>query len=79
MAGLGGRVLLDYDLGDAVAVTQVDKGHCAEVAHLLHPTGEGYCFIDVAASQTAASVSSVHSVLYLYLFYFRFFCASVYD
>ena len=38
---LGGRVLVDYQLRDAVAVTDVDEGHCAEVAHFLHPTREG--------------------------------------
>ena len=68
LASLSGRVLLDYNLGDTIAVAQVDKGHCTEVAHLLHPTGEGYCFIDVAASQTAASVSSVHSCICYFCF-----------
>lgn len=39
-AGLFGRVLLDDDLRQAVAVAQVDEGHGAQVAHLLHPAGE---------------------------------------
>ena len=47
-ARLGRGVLLDDDLGDAVAVPQVDEGHGAEVSHFLHPAGQGDGLVDIA-------------------------------
>ena len=60
MARLGGGVFLDDDLGDAVAVPQVDEGHGAEVPHFLHPSGQGDGLVDVAGPEAAAGMGSVH-------------------
>ena len=60
LAGFGGRVLLDDDLSDAVAVAQVDEGHGAEVPHFLHPSGQGDGLVDVAGPEAAAGMGSVH-------------------
>ena len=59
---LFGRVFFDDDLRDAVTVAQVDKGHGAEVTHLLHPSGERHRTTDVAAAQFAASMTPVHNI-----------------
>ena len=59
-ARLGGGVFLDDDLGDAVAVPQVDEGHGAEVPHFLHPSGQGDGLVDVAGPEAAAGMGSVH-------------------
>ena len=64
LAGFGGRVLLDDDLSNAVAVAQVDEGHGAEVPHFLHPSGEGDGLVYVFGSQAAARMGSVHRGLY---------------
>ena len=61
-ARLFGRVFFDDDLRDAVTVAQVDKGHGAEVTHLLHPSGERHRTTDVAAAQFAASMTPVHNI-----------------
>ena len=66
-AGLFGRVLLDDDLRQAVAVAQVDEGHGAQVAHLLHPAGERHRLADVRGTQRTACMGSVHNNLYLLL------------
>ena len=60
LAHLGGRMLLDGDLRQTVAVAQVNEGHGAEVSHFLHPPGQGYGLVYVAGSQTAASMGPVH-------------------
>ena len=54
LAAFGGRVHLDDDLSNAVAVAQVDEGHGAEVPHFLHPSGEGDGLVYVFGSQAAA-------------------------
>ena len=66
---LGRGALLDDDLRDAVAVAQVDEGHGAQVAHLLHPTRQRNGFIHVRGSQRAAGMCSVHVVWYVYFCY----------
>ena len=65
-ARLGGGVLLDDDLGDAVTVPQVDEGHGAEVPHFLHPSGQGDGLVDVAGPEAAAGMGSVHMKFILY-------------
>ena len=66
-AGLFGRVLLDDDLRQAVAVAQIDEGHGPQIAHLLHPAGERYRLTDVCGTQRAACVGSVHKFLYIFV------------
>ena len=61
LAHLGGRVLLDDHLREAVAVAQVDEGHGSEIAHLLHPAGEDDGFVHVSGSEAAACMGSVHN------------------
>ena len=60
LAGRSRRVLLDDNLGDAVAVAQVDEGHRTEISHFLHPPCQGDALVDVSGSQTAARMGSVH-------------------
>ena len=54
-------VKIGDQLRDAVAVAQVYECHRSEVAHLLHPAGEGCGFSYVGGPELAASVGSVHN------------------
>ena len=56
--GVGGFGVED-DLGDAVAVAQVDEAHAAVVAVVVDPAAEGDGFADVSFAQGAAGVGSV--------------------
>ncbi len=55
-----GRVLLDGDLHQTVAVAQIEECHSAQIAHLLHPSRERYRLTSIAESEFSASMCSVH-------------------
>ena len=61
---LGGRVLLDDQLRDAVPVAQVDEGHRAQVAHFLYPAGQRDGLIQVFHAEFSAGVCSVHRFVF---------------
>ena len=55
-----GGIGLNYKLGDAVAVTEVNEGHAAKLAGFLDPSGEGYLLPFVFYAELPARVCSVH-------------------
>ena len=52
---------INYELGDAVAVTKVDECHSTEFAGFLNPSREGDFLSFVGKPQLTASIASVHS------------------
>ena len=54
------RVHVEGQLGQAVAVTDVDKGHSTQVAGALNPTAQGDGLACVVGAQFAASMRSMH-------------------
>ena len=62
-----GSVGLHDQLGDAVTVTEVDKGHAAQFAGFLYPSGKGHLLPFVLNAELSACVCSVHSLCYFCL------------
>ncbi len=56
----GGGIGLYHQLGDAIAVTQVDECHAAQFTGLLHPSCQRYLLAFVLNAEFPASVCSVH-------------------
>ena len=53
-------VRLKHELRDAIAVTQVNESHSAELPGPLHPTGKGHLLPDILNAEFPACVCSVH-------------------
>ena len=51
---------VDDQLGDAVAVAQVNESHTSEFAAFLHPPGESDGFACIFYAELSASMCSVH-------------------
>ena len=54
------RIHIEGQLGQAVTVSDVDKGHSAQVAGALNPTAQGDGLACVFGAQFAASMRSMH-------------------
>ena len=54
------RIGLHHELGDAIAVAEVDEGHTSEFAGFLNPSREGHFLTFVGDAEFAAGVRSVH-------------------
>ena len=53
-------VLAEHKLSNAVAVTQVHKGHSAHLPYFLNPACQGHTLINIGDAQLATSHSSKH-------------------
>ena len=51
---------LDHELGDSIAVAQVNECHSSQFAGLLYPAGQGHLAAGVFNAEFSASVCSVH-------------------
>ena len=51
---------LDHELGDSIAVAQVNKCHSSQFSGLLYPAGQGHLAAGVFNAEFSASVCSVH-------------------
>ena len=67
---LGGSVRFHNQLGNAVAVAQVDECHAAEFTGALHPPGKGHSLSYITNAEFSAGIRSVHCyILYALIFY----------
>ena len=53
-------LIVKHDLGDAIAVTQVNKGHAAHLAGALYPTCQSHDFAHIGKTKFAVSLGSIH-------------------
>ena len=62
--GLGAKFCIgffvEYELGDAITIAEVDKSHTAHFARALHPSGEGDTLANFAQAEFATIVGSIH-------------------
>ena len=61
----GVGVHVEHQLGDAIAIAQVDEGEATQVAADLHPSAEGDGAVEVGQAQGATVVCSVHRLVLL--------------
>jgi hypothetical protein len=54
--------LVEHKLGDAIAVTKVDKGHATHFTSALYPSGKRHFLTGILQTQLSTSIRSVHSV-----------------
>ena len=67
VAQLGIHLVIKHDLREAIAVTQVHKGHAAHFAGALHPSGEGNALAHIVQAEFSACFRSVHSSILICL------------
>ena len=69
-------LFVEYELCDAVSVSQVDEGHASHFAGSLNPAGEGHLLAFVLESETSAVNTSVHG---LKTFRFSYLMSYIYN
>ena len=57
-------IIVEYNLSDSISVAEVDESHAAHSAHALHPAGQRDALSRIGETQLAASVGSIHSLIY---------------
>ena len=60
VAKVGVRLLVEHELGNAIAVAQVDEGHAAHLASALHPSGQRDLLVYIFYAEFSAGVGSIH-------------------
>ena len=53
---------IDHDLGDAIAVAQVEEAQAAVIAATVQPAGQGHFGADLLGAQLATGMGSVHRI-----------------
>jgi hypothetical protein len=53
------RLFIEYDLGDAGAVADVNENQVPKVSAAMHPSHENHALADIARAQFAAIVSAL--------------------
>ena len=57
------EIRIEDDLGEAVAVPQVDENDAPVVAPPMDPAAQSHGLVDMLSSQFVASVGAVHSLI----------------